>query len=127
MKTASGIISIALVTAIFLQGCFYDNEEILNPYIPSSCDTIAMNFVEDISPILSEYCMTCHSNQSANALGIRVYLEAYTDVKSNASAIVGSIRHETGFQPMPEGGGKIPLCDVNKIEAWVSQGMPEQP
>jgi hypothetical protein len=37
---------------------------------------------------------------------------------------VGAITHAPGFTPMPQGGAKLPACEIAKIKAWVDAGSP---
>jgi hypothetical protein len=40
-----------------------------------------------------------------------------------ASIISASINHTNAF-PMPKGGGKLDACSINKIDAWIKKGKP---
>lgn len=119
------VAAIALLTGLLLSGCYYDSEEALFPTLPGSCDTTDISYTSDIVPILSSRCYMCHSNMSGASLGSNIFLEDHADVTANATALLGSVKHETPYSPMPKGGGKLGDCSILKIEAWIGQGMPD--
>lgn len=106
--------------ALGLGGCYYDVEEELYPN-QAPCVTTDMSYLNDVVPILDAQCNSCHS--TANAFG-GVILDNYARVKQHVdnSTLLGVIRHEAGFSPMPKGAPKLLDCDIAKIEAWVNAG-----
>jgi hypothetical protein len=113
------------ILGLSISGCYYDSEEALFPALPGSCDTTDVSYAEDIVPILSSRCYMCHSNLSGASLGSNIFLEDHADVTGNATALLGSIKHEASYSPMPKGGGKLSDCSILKTEAWIDQGMPD--
>ena len=85
------------------------------------CDTNKFAFAADIQPIMDKYCKGCHSGTSA-PLGI--VLDSYSGVvaAANSGRLIGVIKHEAGFAPMPQGGNKLSDCEVIKIEKWIGSG-----
>jgi hypothetical protein len=106
---------------ISIASCFYDSEEDL--YISESCQTTNMSFQDDIKPIFAISCLSCHSN-AAN-LG-NVALEDHSSVLkySNNGSLIGSVKHASGFKEMPQGAPKLDECKIDKIQAWVNSGSP---
>ena len=43
----------------------------------------------------------------------------------NFPKLIGAIKHEPGFVAMPQSGGKLEDCDIEKMEAWIAAGAPE--
>jgi len=113
-----------LFTVIFFTGCVWDNKEEFYPG-SGNCDTTLVSFSEDIVPILSDNCYSCHSNLNAPDFTNGLALEDYNDVAANAQRIVGAINHQEGFQPMPKGNSKLDPCPIRLIEAWVTAGTPD--
>lgn len=114
-----------LIIAIIFTNCYYDSEEKLYPVLSSSCDLENVTFSATIKPILQASCYTCHSNSNYINQGSGIRLENYEDVKIQASSrLMGAIRHEPGFVHMPLNGGKLPDCEINKIQRWIDNGMP---
>jgi len=108
---------------IFMQSCYYDNIEDLYPQLPE-CDTTNVTYSNSVWPIINANCTSCHGG-GAPAGNIR--LENYNDISSaaNNGSLLGTIRHEDGWSPMPKGGGKLNNCDIAKFETWVNQGTPD--
>lgn len=108
-----------------LSNCYYDSEEKLYPVFSTSCDLENVTFSATIKPILQASCYTCHSNANNVNSGSGIKLENYEDVKIQASnRLMGAIKHAPGFVPMPNGGGKLTDCEINQIQKWIDNGMP---
>ena len=117
---------IVLLSVIFLQSCYYDKEELLYPVTETPCDTSNVTYSGSVSPIASQYCLSCHSNASAATAGAGIKLEDYADIKvlADNGKLLGSVKHETGISAMPKGGGKLNNCNISLIELWVNSGAP---
>lgn len=87
-----------------------------------TCDTTAYTYQETISPLLQGYCVGCHTISS---LGGNINLSNYEGVKASIDngRLVGSIKHESGFSPMPK-GGKLSDCQITQITKWINGGAP---
>ncbi len=111
---------IFLLIWIVAYGCYWENEETLYP--EESCDTVSVSFSEDILPILTNNCFSCHSNSNApdNAFGIA--FEDHQDVSASASLIIGAINHREGYPQMPKNLEKLDTCKIKTFEAWENQG-----
>ena len=103
--------------------CYYDNEEALYPSLSSACDTLNVTFTGAIAPLLGNNCLVCHSNASAGSSGNNIRLEDYADVKTNAAAVAGSIKHTGSYTPMPKNGGMLKSCLIKQFDIWVKNGM----
>ena len=90
--------------------CYYDKEETLYQYYNNAaCDTTNVSYSRTIVPIVTNYCSTCHSNNSANLSGY--ILTDYTDLKNNINKVWGCINHFSGYDAMPQGGNMLSPCD----------------
>lgn len=120
MKPLPLILILTLLTVF--SGCYYDIEEELYPNA-AACDTSGITYSGTVSVIMQQNCLSCHSSASAQG---NVVLATYNDVKAYAQsgALVGVIKHSSGYSPMPKGGNKLKACDIRKIELWVANGMP---
>ena len=111
-----------IVAIISLSSCYYDKSEEL--YGKGSCDTTSVTYSTSISPIINRDCSSCHSGGSPSA-GISLY--DYTSVKnymtSSRLVLMGYVKQDGTASNMPKGGSKISTCEINKLEAWVNQGM----
>lgn len=112
---------IGVGSALFLIGCYYDTEEILYPESANCASVTNPAFSTDVLPLLNAKCNNCHAGSSASA-GIR--LDSFTEVTRhvNSGTLMGSINHASGFSPMPKNGSKMPSCEIQKIQDWITAG-----
>ena len=109
-----------------LSGCYADNEEDLYPKAPtSSCDTTDVKYSTTVKPIIEANCATagCHAGNPAPG-GYNFETHAGLLVTINNGRLLGSIRHASGYSPMPKNAAKLPDCSINQIAAWVNAGAP---
>lgn len=117
----SRIIAITLIACLFsAAGCYYDNEEELYPS-GGNCTTDNMSYSQDILPILQSNCYVCHS---AAARQGNIVLEGHAALlqRVNSGQLLGAIKHQPGFSPMPQGQPQLSDCIIAKIESWVTDG-----
>lgn len=112
-------ISIYLMGILIVTGCYYDIEEDIYPSI--ECMTSEMSYSADILPIIKTDCYTCHS--TAANFG-NVILEGHEQLVNyvNDGSLLGVIKHQAGFSPMPKGGAQLLECEIEKVEAWIQDG-----
>lgn len=110
-----------LFLVITIGSCYYDVEEVLYP--GGVCVTDNMSYQNNIEPIIDRNCYSCHS--AAVNTG-NITLEGYAELIKYIpnGRLLGAIRHESGFQPMPQNAGQLGSCDISKIEHWVMDGFP---
>ena len=108
-----------LLLILVLPACYYDVEEEIYPTL--ECNTENASYSGVVLSIISDNCYTCHD---ANSNFGNVTLEGYTALKTyvDNGKLLGVIRHETGFSPMPKNQPQLVECDISKIEAWVNEG-----
>jgi hypothetical protein len=106
---------------VIISSCYYDNEEELYPSV--SCETTGMSLQTDIEPILERNCYRCHSVVNSPANG-NIILEGHNELIKyvNSGELLGAIKRESGFSPMPKDASKLSNCDIAKIENWVLEG-----
>ena len=120
-KTLKTLISFVMLTFLgyHFSSCYYDVEEELYPML--TCDTTNVSYSNDILPIVKTNCYRCHD--AANNFG-GITLEGYVRLKDivDKGRILGAIKQETGFSPMPKNSPKLIDCDIMKLEKWISEG-----
>ncbi len=118
MRVISIFVSILAIAA---SGCYYDKEEELYPTL--DCATDNVTYMDTVLPILSRNCFVCHST-AANFGGIT--LEGYNSLLThvNSGRLLGAIKHQPGFSPMPQNQPQLVACDIEKMERWVADGAP---
>jgi hypothetical protein len=117
------VLTIVCLAILLINSCYYDSEEYLFPEI-SACDTTSITYTQSVVPIINDYCIICHSNSAATALGGNVRLQDYADVKARADdgKLLGTISHSPGFVQMPQGASKLDNCTISTIRIWIEQG-----
>ena len=107
---------------LFGTGCSSDNEEEL--FADEVCLSEEVSFSGFVKPLIDSRCGSCHNSTLPSG---NVNLEDYQQLKGvvNSGRLLGSIHQEPGFSPMPKGGAKLSDCDIEKIESWISAGLPE--
>lgn len=117
--------AVLVIALTFQVACYYDNEEELYPDggQPNACDTTAVTYSATIQPLMQSKCYVCHSQ--AAALG-NVVVEGYANARQYAltGQLYGSVNHSNGYLPMPQGGSKLPACDIAAVKKWVDDGAP---
>ena len=114
---------ISVFTALLLSSCYYDNYQELYPQ-QDSCDTTNVTFSGYVWPVINSNCTGCHSSSVPSG---NVSLSNYNEIVTAAAngSLMGTIRHEAGYSPMPKGGGKLTDCEIKKLEIWIADGTPD--
>ena len=101
--------------------CVSNNEEELYPDQP--CDTTQVTYSGTIAPIINQNCLACHG---AIAPSSGIPLEGYDNLKAvvDDERLVGALRWQDGFSPMPQEAPQLPECDLDQIDVWVKAGAP---
>jgi hypothetical protein len=120
---------VAIALASLLSACSYTNSaDTLTPCnLPQT-----VSYQVDVLPILKQQCYRCHSADKYKVLSSSTLnMEDFSSLKyyatpangrNNISYLVGNIRHDSGFIPMPYDGGKLSDCEIATIQAWVDAG-----
>lgn len=116
------ILTLFSVTALFISQCKHDVTVtgIPNPEPPGPvvCDTSNVTYTGSVLPILQQQCLSCHSgsNPSGNLDFTNYDQLAYV---AQSGSLLGAIRHEAGYIPMPQNGTKLDECSIATIAIWV--------
>ncbi len=94
-----------------------------NNYCNSDCDTTNVTFSGSVWPIIQTYCLGCHNGGSS---GGGISLRNYSEVAASANSgkLLGSIRYDAGYSPMPKYGQKLSDCKISEIRIWIEDGTP---
>lgn len=89
------------------------------------CDTLDVSFATHIETIINTHCFGCHNDN--NSLG-GLSLEGYDKVTAVAGdgRLLGVVRHEAGYSPMPKNADQLPACKIRQIEIWIENGTPQK-
>jgi hypothetical protein len=108
------------IILLLLTRCYYDKEATLYP--GTSCEAVATpSYGTHITPILNQRCNNCHGGNSPSA---NIKLDVYSEVTKSVinGGLLGSIKHASGYSPMPKNASKMSACEIQKIEDWIAQG-----
>jgi hypothetical protein len=123
MSFKHGLLLTGYICILFvLNSCVSNVEEELYP--PDTCDTTQVTYGGTIAPIIELNCFACHEgDQSVSGISLNGYdnLKAMVD----AGRLIGALRHQEGFSPMPQNASALPECELLKIEKWVDDGAPD--
>jgi mono/diheme cytochrome c family protein len=114
------IFLLGLATALLLlySGCKHEPEDFIPDPDPTTCDTTNVTYNGTVFPILSQYCISCHSGANpSGGLDFTKY-DQLAFVAQNG-ALLGAIKHLQGYSPMPQGSAKLSDCKIRQIEIWL--------
>lgn len=111
----------AISFMLSLSSCYYDKAESLRTI--SDCDTTKVTYSITIAPMINSNCEGCHSGGTPSG---GVMLSNYSETKTAADngSLLGTIKHESNWSPMPKGGNKLSDCNIRQLEIWIKNGTP---
>ena len=111
------MIAVMILLFSFSSACSSDNYD---DYYADQCDTSDSSYSGAVLPVLQNRCISCHNGNFSSG---NVRLDTYDEVKKHADngRLLGSVRHEAGYCPMPQ-GSKLDDCTIVKIEKWIAEG-----
>ena len=89
---------------------------------PVPCDATAQTatYAGGISPIFEANGRACHASNVAATIGTGNKCGDGKSVKQySAPALLGSIEHAPGHDPMPKDRARVSACDIEQIRAWM--------
>ena len=108
----------------FFSSCYYDKEELLYPVVVDCEDPLEVSYLEDVEPIINQYCYACHNQANSGYLGGGLSLDSYDgmQVAVSSKGLLKTIKHESGVTAMPKNGTMLNDCDIQIIETWIVEG-----
>ena len=89
-----------------------------------SCDTSNLSFSEDIAPIISLNCSSCHSGASPDGNLLLTDYSSIFEASVNGN-LLDAINWQGSVLAMPYQGNKLSDCNISMIQVWVNNGAPE--
>lgn len=88
----------------------------------TDCDLTNVSWSNTIRDIITTACLGCHNTAVQNG---NIDLSDYDKTKAigQSGALLGSIKHESGYVAMPFNGSKLPACKIDQIETWIAEGF----
>ncbi|WP_417591763.1 c-type cytochrome domain-containing protein [Owenweeksia hongkongensis] len=89
------------------------------------CETTNLTYANGIKAIFDNNCAICHKGAFASAgLSLTTYQEVKDALVSPLDLLIRINGGDNSNPTMPQ-GGKMPQCNIDKIEAWYNNGMPQ--
>ncbi len=88
-----------------------------NACVDTVCDTTQVTFASSVDPIFQNFCYGCHSSTNSSG-GVDLTNFSQLFLLINNGSLLGSVRHDAGFIPMPVGGNKLSSCAIETIAIW---------
>ncbi|KAA3624093.1 MAG: hypothetical protein DWQ02_23530 [Bacteroidetes bacterium] len=108
---------ITLIATWILQGgqdleCDWEGEE---------CDLTNVGYADVITPIISTYCLGCHSGANPGG-GYDLSTHAGVQEVALSGQLFGAVNWDAGYVAMPQGGNQLSACEIDQIESWIEAG-----
>jgi mono/diheme cytochrome c family protein len=91
----------------------------INPPDTTLCDSSNVTYPGTVYPIFQANCITCHS-QPVPAAGIDLNNFDNVAFIAQNGALMGAIKHLTGYYPMPQNGPPLSDCEIGLIQKWIN-------
>ncbi|MFL5764201.1 MAG: c-type cytochrome domain-containing protein [Bacteroidia bacterium] len=90
----------------------------------SGCDTAAYTYSGRIRPLFDTWCVGCHNTSGA---GGGYDFSGYSGVVASITSgrLLGAVKHDPGFIPMPQGAPILSDCDISAVQKWINSGYPQ--
>jgi len=83
------------------------------------CDTSYVTYFGSVYPIFEANCFTCHAPPTPEG-GIDLTNYEHVSFLANSGQLLGSVKHEAGFAPMPDNAPPLKDCEIVTIEKWIN-------
>lgn len=90
----------------------------------NNCDTMNVTFSGQIWPVIQNSCLGCHSGINPSG-GLLLTDHSKIVAATNEGRLLGSIRHESGYSPMPQNLPRLNDCVLTQFQKWIDDGTPE--
>ena len=115
-------IFILFLFSVLLYGCFYDKEGEMHPLGANNvCDTNNVTYSNQVMIIINTNC----NSSNCHAGGVLHFDFRTWDDLNNAALsgfLMGSVKHLSGFPPMPSSSFQISPCQIRTLQIWVDAG-----
>ncbi|MFT6337087.1 MAG: hypothetical protein ACI86M_003629 [Saprospiraceae bacterium] len=117
---------IICASALVVFSCGDDDDD--DPTDPTVCETEGLTYDNWAKEYINGSCATsgCHNADFlANSVPFTMHNYEAAKASIDAGRILGAMKREAGFSPMPKNEEKASDCDISKMEAWIAGGAPE--
>jgi mono/diheme cytochrome c family protein len=87
----------------------------------ATCDVANVTYAGTVAPLMAKYCNGCHTGTTPQG---NIRTGNYTALKALSSkpSFMGSMRHLSGYSPMPRNATKLSTCQLDQIQKWLDLG-----
>jgi len=111
------ILTSVIIGMSFIQSCYYDNGDLIGGLV---CDTTSISYSNQVREILDNNCMECHDAGGISSLKFENYDQVF--IVAQSGQLLGSIKHEDPYEPMPRNKPQLNPCLIRQIEIWIEEG-----
>ncbi len=80
----------------------------------------AVTFANDIKPLITQHCATCHT------VGPQTIYTNYTNASTNINWILDRVQRAPGTSGfMPKSGSALTSAEIQLLKDWLAQGLPQ--
>ncbi len=114
---------LTLFLGVVSAACVYNNAEEMIKDLPKECNLDAVSFNEEIAQIINQNCGSCHGATFPSG---GLSLTNYTQISAaaNSGIIMNRISRSPGDPLLMPTTGKMSSCNIDKIDAWIKAGAP---
>ncbi len=121
------------IIACWLTSCTYEKAEDMEPgagdtLLAEVCDTSVITFTASLKPLFISKCGTdnssCHQDENSTS-GIPLLEYPSVVGQVDVGKLLSSVTRDGNAEEMPQNENKLDDCSINKIRAWINQGMVE--
>jgi cytochrome c5 len=97
-----------------------------DPVPVAYCDSLKATYNTHVATLMTASCATsgCHDIFGAGGIKLRNYDEVKT--QAGFDRFMKAIKHEAGFNAMPQGKPKLSDDNIKMLECWISKGFVEK-
>lgn len=89
----------------------------------NGCDYPVVSFAGTVLPLIQNKCEGCHSGaEPASNTTLSTYEDVLFLVENEY--LIQVLDWQTGYEPMPYNGNKLPQCEIDMIQTWINDGAP---
>lgn len=90
----------------------------------SDCDSNVYTYSQAVTPIVTKYCIGCHTYPGASG---NLDLSSHSAMKSiGTSGKLMGVLYGNGYPLMPPGNSQIMTdCEIKQLQKWIQDGCPE--
>jgi hypothetical protein len=99
------------------------NQGALNNSCSGACDTLNVTYSGTAVPLLQSKCIGCH-NSTTTSGDVNLSNHAGVQLQGLNGRLLGAVNHVAGYTAMPQGGSKLPPCEIDELRIWIEDGAP---